>query len=93
METNAVDSIPVDGIRTACKIYRFHVRTLDFIRQNANRIRQSYCVDGPLKTLNRYCLFYLIREKLENTAGEGEGVISAESECSNDNFAKIVKYF
>ena len=55
METNAGDSIPVDWIRTACKIYRFHVRTLDFIRQNANRIRQSYCIDWPLETQIKLC--------------------------------------
>ena len=48
MEMNADDSIPVDYIRTAFEMHRFHICSLDFIRQNTNRIRQSYRIDWRL---------------------------------------------
>ena len=44
MEMNADDSIPVDWVTTALKIYCLDIRSLDFIGQKANRMRQSYRV-------------------------------------------------
>ena len=59
MKMNADVSILVDYSRTAFKIYRLHVRSLDFIRQSTNRIRQSYRVNWPLETAHCMQISYL----------------------------------
>ena len=43
----------------AFKIYGLQVRSLDFLRQSANRIRQTYRVDWPLETAHCMQISYL----------------------------------
>ena len=56
VEMNGAVSIPNDHIRTAFEMYRFHICSFDFIRQNTNRIRLSYRVDSRLALKYRLSL-------------------------------------